>query len=99
MNGIQEDLFKSFERLQIIRLRSQNVRKMLACNNKWLNSLNPLGKKRTLFEFFVLVIYQAFSNVTFYEFPDEDFCHFKSFPHENNVFQCSSHQVNLNALV
>ena len=79
-NSIQHDLFEPFDYLQMLRLRSQNVRKLFAHQNKWLESLNSKRNK-----YFILVIYQAFSNVSFYDYPDEDFCHFKSFPHQNHV--------------
>ena len=85
IGSIQQDMFMSFERLGMLRLRSQNVRKLFSRNNKWLRSLNPLWNRQKLFDFFVLVVYQSMSNVTFYEYPDEDFCHFKSFPHEKLV--------------
>ena len=83
INSIQPDLFKSFDYLRQLRLRSQNVRKLFAKNNKWLNFLNLKTNNRQ--DSFLLVIYQAFSNVSFYEYPDEDFCLFKSFPHRQNV--------------
>jgi len=40
IKSIQDDLFKSFNKLRVLRLRTQNVRKHFANNNKWLNSLN-----------------------------------------------------------
>jgi len=85
INFIQADLFKSFERLGMLRLRTQNAKSIFARDNKWLSSLNPLWNRQTLFDVFVMVVYQAFSNVTYYEYPDEDFCHFKLFPHEKQV--------------
>ena len=33
----------------------------------------------------LLVIFQTFSNVTYYDYPDSDFCHFKDFPHKRLV--------------
>jgi len=93
-NSIQHDLFKSFDYLRMIRLRSTNVRRVFAQNNKWLNSLNRRVNvdlddlndvDSKLWQSIMLVIYQAFSNVSFYEFPDEDFCLFKLFPHERLV--------------
>ena len=80
INSIQKDLFVPFNDLRLLRLRSQNVRKLFSQQNQWLELLNLKRNK-----YFTLVIYQAFSNVTFYEYPDEDFCHFKSFPHQNRV--------------
>lgn len=89
INYIQQDLFKYFNDLKIVRLRSQNIKKILVNNNKWLNSLNKnVNNKMTdKVENFglVLVIYQEFHNISFYEYPDQDFCQFKSFPHERFV--------------
>ena len=78
--SIQSDMFKSLEKLGMLRLRSQNMRKQFARHNKWLNSLNLKINYH-----FILVLYQAISNVSFYEYPDEDFCHFKSFPHQKEI--------------
>ena len=36
-------------------------------------------------DFFVLTVYQALSNKSFYEYPNEDFCYFKTFPHQRSV--------------
>ena len=40
IDSIESDLFKSFVKLQFIRLRTQNVKKLFVTNNKWLQSLN-----------------------------------------------------------
>jgi len=82
INSIQSDLFKSFTKLKLLRLRSQNVKRIFARKNEWIewlnfNSADPRD--------FLFVIYQAFSNVSFYEYPEEDFCYFKSFPHQRSV--------------
>jgi hypothetical protein len=92
--SIQNNLFKSFKRLRMIRMRSQNVEKFLIHNNKWLNSLNtytnvnlsnPDEINRNLRFSLILVFYQAFSNVSFYDFPDHDFCQLSQFPHQRLV--------------
>jgi len=88
IKSIQDDLFKSFNKLRVLRLRTQNVRKHFANNNKWLNSLNLYvndWSEMNGINSLILVVYQAYPNVTFYQYPDEDFCNFKSFPHKKNV--------------
>jgi len=34
----------------------------------------------------ILVIYQSLVNVTYYDYPDQDFCYFYKFPHKKLVF-------------
>ena len=40
ITNLQEDLFKPFNNLNFIRLRTQNVKNILVHNNKWLNNIN-----------------------------------------------------------
>ena len=40
IQSIQNDLFQSFKELFLLRLRSQNVRRLFSRNNRWLTSLN-----------------------------------------------------------
>jgi hypothetical protein len=92
--SIQNDLFKSFDTLQVLRLRTQNLRSHFVYNNKWLDSLNLKVEidltdyeqvNSNLGSSLLLVIYQAFSNISYYDFPDEDICYFKNFPHQRLV--------------
>jgi hypothetical protein len=97
INGIQDDLFKSFKELILIRIRTQHVRQLFAKNNKWLEYLNfdfepidPNDSPRNIEPFLkqsiFLVIYQTFSHVTFYDYSNEDICFFEKFPHNKLVF-------------
>ncbi len=97
INGIQDDLFKSFKQLILIRIRTQHVRQLFAKNNKWLEHLNfdfepidPNDSPRNIEPFLkqsiFLVIYQTFSHVTFYDYSNEDICFFEKFPHNKLVF-------------
>lgn len=84
IDSIQIDLFK---KLHYLKLRSQNVKTHFV-NNKWLDLLNSASDtnvNENLNEYFVIIVYQAFSNVKFYDYPHEDFCYFKSFPHQWSV--------------
>lgn len=40
IRSIEDDLFKSFSNLKILRLRTQNIKSLFVFNNKWLNHLN-----------------------------------------------------------
>ena len=40
LNVIQRDLFKSFTKLKMLRLRSQNIKKLFSRQNAWLEYLN-----------------------------------------------------------
>lgn len=93
INSIQSDLFKQFESIRVIRIRTQSARNVFSRNNKWLSYLNwnQPNATSTKFEFnaynsLILVVYQTFENLTFYDYPEEDFCLFKHFPHHKNVF-------------
>ena len=57
-------------------------------NNKWLQFLNynqKITKPVPFNQTFFLVLYQSLPRVTYYEYPNEDFCYFKNFPHEKIV--------------
>jgi hypothetical protein len=97
INGIQNDLFKSFTNIKVLRIQTQHVKKLFATNNKWFeylnNDLNPIDLDGpdvyvSLFmqESIFLIIYQTFSKVTLYDYPNEDFCLFSKFPHDKLVF-------------
>jgi len=70
------------------------VRQLFARNNKWLENLNskyepidPDGDvKPFLLRSIFLTIFQSFPKVTFYDYPNEDFCLFSKFPHNKLVF-------------
>jgi hypothetical protein len=49
---------------------------------------SPLGTNSvlvTVLALFDLILFQSFSNVTYYDYPNEDFCNFKHFPHHRFV--------------
>jgi hypothetical protein len=94
ITNIQEDLFKPFSKLQMIRFRMQNIQHILVRNNKWFNHLNsdlnidPKNKNEVdiyVYRAIVLVFYQTFYNHSFYDYPEKDFCYFKNFPHNRLV--------------
>ncbi len=93
LSGIQNDLFKSFSKMKLIRIRNQYVKQLFAKKNKWLEYLNfnlkpmdPGGNVEPFLNQSVhLIIYQSFSKVIFYDYPNEDFCLFSKFPHNKLV--------------
>jgi hypothetical protein len=88
---IKDDLFKSFNNLKMIRLKVENIKKLFQKQNKWLKYLNNqenvdnLKIKYNLRRIFALIIEQTRYNHTLYNFPNEDFCYFKDFPHHKLV--------------
>ena len=89
--SILDDLFKSFNSLKMLHLKVQNIRNLFQKNNKWLQYLNKNVYKEDLsikYNFnliFTLIIEQVHFNHTFYDFPNEDYCYFKDFPHQRLV--------------
>ena len=99
---IQTDLFSHFKSLKFLALILDNFKQLLENNNNWLKYLNSDVKvnltdlnevNKNLNKMFTLQIIQknseagsftAFSKS--YKYPDEDFCLFKEFPHENLVY-------------
>jgi len=90
---IQHDLFKNFNQLKLLRIKMQSIREIFSRNNKWLEYLNyavpevdlKLDHPFSMSRMFILSIYQTYPNLTFYDFPIEDFCLFENFPHKRLV--------------
>jgi len=91
IHSIDENLFKSFDYLKMLHLKAEDIRKLFQKNNKWFQHLNNKVYEKDLltkYDFkktFSLVIEQTRLNHTYYDFPDEDFCYFKDFPHNKLV--------------
>jgi hypothetical protein len=95
ITGIQDDLFKSFVGLRMIRIRMQNIQNILVGNNKWFDHLNfdlnidPMNVTQVYnydHRIIVIVFNQQYYKLTFYGYPEQDFCYFKNFPHNKLVF-------------
>jgi len=95
ITGIQDDLFKSFGSLRMIRIRMQNIQNILVRNNKWFDHLNfdlnidPMNVTQVYnydHRIIVIVFNQQYYKLTFYGYPEQDFCYFKNFPHNKLVF-------------
>lgn len=87
VGSIEETLFKKLTNLRIIRFSSEKVRSLFSHNNKWMKYLNQYVTKHDSVEnaFLSLIIYQAFKNYSIYTYPNEDFCLFKTLPHDRFV--------------
>ena len=95
ISEIQNELFKSFKYLRFVRFRMQNIRNLFVRKNTWLEHLNddldidPRDSKNLVTynqRIIVLVLQQLFYNLTFYDYPNQDFCLFKNFPHRKLVW-------------
>lgn len=94
INLIQPDLFKNFNDLRMVRLKTQYLKNLFVRSNKWIESLNtnvyidfsqgPKAKD-SLDKILILVLYQMYIGISYYDYPDEDFCYFVNFPHEKLV--------------
>jgi hypothetical protein len=91
IHSIDDDLFKSFDYLKLLRLKMENIQNIFHKKNKWLQYLNnkvyvnDLSIKYNFQKTFGLIIEQTHFNHSYYNFPDEDFCYFKDFPHNKLV--------------
>ena len=108
---IQDETFKNLKDLRVIRFRMQNIRNVFVRKNTWLEYLNadldidPSDSRSVNMhheKIILLVFNQLFYNLTFYDYPNEDFCYFKRFPHNKLVWptlkpnlktQCSCTEV------
>lgn len=96
LNGIfffpETNIFELFENLKMLRIRTQFLRNVFQRNNKWLQGLNP----KVYFDIYsspfvnvkdvlMLILHQSHPDLVFYDFPQEDFCYFRFFPHNKLV--------------
>lgn len=99
--GIQYDLFASFSSLKYIELELLNFDQFLKTDETWMRYLNVNvtvdlnnqtdvinNRENQMF----LVLRDALEK---YEFPDEDFCLFRNFPHQKLVFPIIESKTNL----
>ena len=97
-SSIQDDLFRKFISLTYIDFQLDNLREFFQTGNKWFTSLNVnvdvkldeisdpiyIVENVMLLKFYFLKSLVSFNPE--YEYPDEDLCLFKDFPHNNLVF-------------
>ena len=95
--NIDADLFKELGVLRRITFKLSNFRQLFHSGNRWMTSLNAelnvdLNNSRQVNAYahkwlYIMFVYPQ-SFVSFdrvYEYPDEDFCIFKTFPHRHLV--------------
>jgi len=97
LNSIQTDLFMSFFKLRYIEINSYNIKHLFTKNSKWLNYLNYFkndfdlneiqfySNELTIKDYFQLALVQINPKFFFYDYPNEDFCYFKDYPHNKLV--------------
>ena len=96
VNKIQSGLFLNFYYLKYMDLQIDNFRELFHKGNIWMKDLNFLAKNfvqkneiRNNLQYVFKIRFKYKLNVSFinqvYEYPDEDFCLFRHFPHDNLV--------------
>jgi len=92
LNGIQNDLFKNFQKLKQIVFEITNFKQFVGTNTGWMSYLNGnitvnLNDSEDLFKnknnIMLLTLTDDYS---VYTYPDQDFCLFQNFPHDKLVF-------------
>jgi hypothetical protein len=79
--NIEHDLLSKFNRLKYIDIRVFNLREFFQTENtQWLKGCAPIGSGVIKFQL-VRFVYVTSSFLKAYEYPDEDLCLFKDFPH------------------
>ena len=92
LNNIQTDLFLYFNNLKYLDLRLENFKDFFHRGNKWMECMNMDIKNYIKNKFNLkhsFIIRFKFKKTSLmnqiYEYPDEDFCLFEKFPHDNLV--------------
>ena len=90
LNGIEEDLFKSFKFLKNIDFQINNFKEFFHAGTKWMSHLNSGFNinlnKRPMFLIRFLYRKEMVSFDPIYVYPDEDLCLFAQFPHDRFIF-------------
>jgi hypothetical protein len=85
LTGIEAKLFGDFQKLKTIDFALGNLKEFFhQGTNKWMTYLNLNGSGLLILKFIYLK--QTVSFDLIYEYPNEDLCLFKNFPHERFVF-------------
>ena len=98
LNSIQSDLLSKFKHVNCIQLKISNLKELYHKGNAWMSDLNSritLDLSGASFDsskmkqLLVLIIVYPQSFVSFdivYEYPEEDLCLFKDYPHRHLVY-------------
>jgi hypothetical protein len=95
--GIESDLLNQFKKLREILFKIEDYRSFFHRSTKWLKNLNgrinvnltnriqvKISFNDALYLYFLYPNLVSFNKI--YEFPDEDICLFKFFPHKHMVY-------------
>ena len=89
INGVNDEhLFTSFSHLRLLILQVNNMADFLHSGTKWMNHLNGNFNSENNGRLFLLKLVYSKEMVSFdsiYDYPNEDLCLFKEFPHERLV--------------
>jgi hypothetical protein len=103
---IEPQTFKQFKCLKELHLTLYSFKKFFHQGTEWMNNLNnfvkvnftnfthkDMNEKKAFVIIFNPVVFEnEIIDSQLYKFPDEDFCLFKDFPHENyvypNIYDC-----------
>lgn len=90
---IKLDLFKSFTNLKVVNIKLQSINTILA--NSWFEYLNygmvdidldnQFLIEKNIEKLLILTLFQMYANTTYYDYPNEDICLFRRFPHQKLV--------------
>jgi hypothetical protein len=92
LNGIETRLFEDFQNLKKIEIVISNLKEIFHSGNKWMNYLNlkvSLNTSTNLEQSMQLKFRFLSQHVSFdsiYQYPNEDLCLFKNFPHDRLVY-------------
>ena len=98
LERIEADLFRDYPKINLVLFKISNLRGFFHAGTQWMNSLNshvrvnlssPTDVKLNIKKLWVLVLEHPTSFVSFdqvYEYPDEDLCLFREFPHDRLVY-------------
>lgn len=100
LEEVAERTFENFINLEKVQFSIYSIRKLLSKGIKWMRHLNANVKvnrtnssksdnqNQVIITLLNSIFYEtkSVSNLKGYNYPNEDFCIFAEFPHENNVF-------------
>ena len=85
INQIQDDIFQLLKKIRLIRFQSQKVENLFKKRNNWLAKINYHQTRLNLGTSVIVMFIQRYKHFRYYEYPNEDFCFFKNFPHDKFV--------------
>jgi hypothetical protein len=89
------ELFEQFDQLRVLRLDVHNFIQFLQKSTKWMLHLNPMHNSSNNHEQMIIRFkYENKFDKKAYDYPLEDFCLFRNFPHHRQVLPIIDMQSN-----